>query len=62
MQTTTTHSNVSTSREGIQFCACGQGFSGAQAEERLIHHIDDADPNSLGAALINLFNDPRWAA
>jgi hypothetical protein len=49
--TTTTHAPVP-AKSSLRFCTCGEGFSGANAEERLQAHIESPDPNSLGALLI----------
>jgi hypothetical protein len=48
------HEAVSKPLSGIQFCSCNEGFSGHRARERLLEHIDNPDPNSLGRLLIDL--------
>lgn len=46
------HHDVSNPASSLKFCACGQGYSGAAAAERLQDHMINPDPMSTGALLI----------
>ena len=46
------HHDVSTPGSSLKFCACGQGYSGHAAAERLQDHMVNPDPMSTGALLI----------
>lgn len=47
----TVHADASTPGSSIKQCYCYQGFSGANAAERLAAHIANPNPNSTAALL-----------
>jgi len=50
-----THAAVPTP-SSLLFCTCHQGFSGANAAERLQAHIENPNPKGIGAMLIELMS------
>lgn len=58
MSTDAMHAAQGTPTAKMAWCACGQGFSGHEADVRLAHHVAKPDPNGIGALLIDVFGQP----